>query len=357
MGYRGDYNPGAVLYFNFTSLDTSVSPPVPYTLAGGTVSIYKNDSLTQTTTGVTLSVDHDGITGLNNVKIDTGADGTYFAASNHFQAILTAGTVNGVPVAGYVLESFSLQAGMAATLATLATNMTTVLARFGSITGTGVNTLLGFFKALLSKTASAPSDIGGTFNPATDSTEALADNVSGGSLTEADIRHALGMGTANMDIQLVSLQADTDDIQLRLPAALVSGRMDSSVGAMAANTLTASALATDAVTEIQTGLSTLTAAGIRAAIGMSIANMDIQLVALAAQILTVQNATTNFADVTSVSAAKANLAQGVRALVDRFFDEHAQSAGEQIIRNDAGTVIATLPVSNVGGTITYSQAT
>lgn len=53
-----------------------------------------------------------------------------------------------------------------------------------------------------------------------------------------------------------TILADTNDIQTRLPAALVSGRMDSSVGAMAANTLTASALATDAVTEIQSGLAT-----------------------------------------------------------------------------------------------------
>jgi len=48
--------------------------------------------------------------------------------------------------------------------------------------------------------------------------------------------------------------ADTNDIQTRLPAALVSGRMDASVGAMAANTLTASALATDAVGEIADGV-------------------------------------------------------------------------------------------------------
>jgi hypothetical protein len=47
-----------------------------------------------------------------------------------------------------------------------------------------------------------------------------------------------------------TLQAEVDDIQSRLPAALVSGRMDASVGAMAANVLTASALATDAVTEV-----------------------------------------------------------------------------------------------------------
>jgi hypothetical protein len=56
--------------------------------------------------------------------------------------------------------------------------------------------------------------------------------------------------------ELDGIQADTEDIQSRLPAALVSGRMDSSVGAMAPNVLTASALATDAVTEIQSGLAT-----------------------------------------------------------------------------------------------------
>jgi hypothetical protein len=50
------------------------------------------------------------------------------------------------------------------------------------------------------------------------------------------------------------IEADTQDIQSRLPSALVSGRIDASVGAMAANTVTASALATDAVTEIQSGL-------------------------------------------------------------------------------------------------------
>lgn len=59
------------------------------------------------------------------------------------------------------------------------------------------------------------------------------------------------------------VETDTADIQSRLPAALVSGRIDASVGAMAANTLTASALAADAVAEIQSGLSTLTQAQVQ----------------------------------------------------------------------------------------------
>lgn len=47
-----------------------------------------------------------------------------------------------------------------------------------------------------------------------------------------------------------SAQSDITTILGRLPTALVAGRIDASVGAAAADTLTASALATDAVTEI-----------------------------------------------------------------------------------------------------------
>src|SRR3990167_2320371 len=57
-----------------------------------------------------------------------------------------------------------------------------------------------------------------------------------------------GSGTSQTAGDIIG---DTNDIQTRLPAALVSGRMDSSVGAMAANTFTASAVASDAVTEVR----------------------------------------------------------------------------------------------------------
>jgi hypothetical protein len=50
----------------------------------------------------------------------------------------------------------------------------------------------------------------------------------------------------------------TNGLGSRLPAALVGGRIDSNVGTMSANTVNANALATDAVTEIQTGLATPT---------------------------------------------------------------------------------------------------
>ena len=62
---------------------------------------------------------------------------------------------------------------------------------------------------------------------------------------EVDVTHVGGTAQTAGDII-----GDTNDIQARLPAALVGGRMDSSVGAMAANTLTAAATAADFLAEV-----------------------------------------------------------------------------------------------------------
>jgi len=59
---------------------------------------------------------------------------------------------------------------------------------------------------------------------------------------EVNTSHVAGTAQTAGDII-----ADTNDIQTRLPAALVSGRMDASVGAMAAGTVTAAAIATGAI--------------------------------------------------------------------------------------------------------------
>lgn len=61
---------------------------------------------------------------------------------------------------------------------------------------------------------------------------------------------SISADVAAVKSQTAAIETDTQDIQSRIPAALVSGRIDASVGAMAANTLTASALATDAAEEI-----------------------------------------------------------------------------------------------------------
>lgn len=77
----------------------------------------------------------------------------------------------------------------------------------------------------------------------------------------ADSVNAAALATdAVAEIQSgLATSANQTTILNRLPAALVSGRMDASVGAMIADVLTASALASDAVAEIQSGLGTAAA--------------------------------------------------------------------------------------------------
>jgi hypothetical protein len=56
-------------------------------------------------------------------------------------------------------------------------SVASVSARIGAFTGTGVNTILGFFRALMRKDGSitTPSDVGGAFVHTTDSLEAIRD--------------------------------------------------------------------------------------------------------------------------------------------------------------------------------------
>jgi hypothetical protein len=84
--------------------------------------------------------------------------------------------------------------------------------------------------------------------------------------TNAELATALAAADDAVLSAVAGVQSDTNDIQTRLPAALVSGRMDSNVQAMANGVITAAVIATDAidndaiaanaVAEIQNGLAT-----------------------------------------------------------------------------------------------------
>jgi hypothetical protein len=87
--------------------------------------------------------------------------------------------------------------------------------------------------------------------------EVLATDLNTALDTNIGSRLATAGYTAPDNATIAIIQADTNDIQTRIPAALVSGRMDASVGAMQTDVLTAAALAADAVAEIQSGLATL----------------------------------------------------------------------------------------------------
>lgn len=156
-------------------------------------------------------------------------------------------------------------------------------------------------------------------------------------LDAAGVRTAVGLAAANLDTQIAAVQADTDNIQTRIPAALVTGRMDSSVGAMATDTLTAAALATDAVTEIQTGLSTLTTAQVKTQVVDALA-VD------------------TYAEPASVPAATASIKDKLNWLFLLARNKRTTTSTTDVVRNDADSVtVATSTISDDGTTFTRGK--
>jgi hypothetical protein len=104
--YLGNLLEDQTVDFKF---NTHQASGTPITLAGTpAVSVYKANGTTETTAGVTLTVDFDSRTGCHHVRIDTSADAFYAAASD-YQVVLTAGTVDGTSVVGTVLAEFSIE--------------------------------------------------------------------------------------------------------------------------------------------------------------------------------------------------------------------------------------------------------
>lgn len=107
-GYAGDYSFGHTLIP--LPFPTHKGDGTPITLAGTpTVTVYKDNTTTKSTSGVTLTVDLDGVTGSHVVKIDTSSDAAFYAAGHDFVAKLSAGTVDGISVVGYIVGSFSIE--------------------------------------------------------------------------------------------------------------------------------------------------------------------------------------------------------------------------------------------------------
>lgn len=110
MSYKGDFTAGSTIDFMFTTRQASGAPT---TLSGSPViSIYKNNSATESVSGVTLSVDFDSRTGLNQVHITTGSDATFYANGSSYSAVITTGTVNSISVVGEVVGYFKLSSGI-----------------------------------------------------------------------------------------------------------------------------------------------------------------------------------------------------------------------------------------------------
>ena len=104
--YYGDFLPGQTVRIPINSGDAAG----PATLSGSpAAAVYKDGGTTEVTTGVSVSVDFDGKTGLNFVVVDLSSDESVYTPGSDYTVILTAGTVGGISVVGEVAGSFSVQ--------------------------------------------------------------------------------------------------------------------------------------------------------------------------------------------------------------------------------------------------------
>jgi hypothetical protein len=189
--YLGDFTLGATFDFKFNTTDLT---DTTVNLTGGTVACYPDNSTTEITAGVTLTVTFDGRTGLHNVRI-VATSGNGYAAATNYAVVLTAGTVDTISVVGRIVAHFSIQnrssgAGGSDPWSTALPGAYGA-GTAGNIVGTNLN-------ATVSSRASQTS------------VDAKA------SQTSVD-----------------AVQADTDNLQTRLPAALVGGKMDATVAGVA----------------------------------------------------------------------------------------------------------------------------
>lgn len=105
MIYLGDFVEDDIVDFKWS---TNGADGASITRAtNGTVSVYKNNSVTQTTVGVTDTEDFDALTGIHHCRIDTSAD-AFYVASEDYQVVLSAATIDGKTV-NAVLAHFSIQ--------------------------------------------------------------------------------------------------------------------------------------------------------------------------------------------------------------------------------------------------------
>ena len=105
--YIGDFRLGDTFDFKFTT--RTFSTGAPGTLAGTpSVAAYPGNSTTEVTAGITLSVDFDTRTGLNNVRI-VATSGNGYATATNYAVVITAGTVSSVSVVGEVVAHFSIE--------------------------------------------------------------------------------------------------------------------------------------------------------------------------------------------------------------------------------------------------------
>jgi hypothetical protein len=236
--YIGDFKKGQQIRVKFNTFSQALIPTAPS--VDLEVAIYKDSATEITTNGITQPTPNfDSKNGLHELVVDTSD--VVYEVGKDYDIVFTAGTVDGKDLTRTILRTFSLEnrntdanvimiAGQTASAAapvsfppsvanettvnnrpTLAqiegstvlakdstvakdatvakeATLTQIADRIGAFAGSGVNTVIGFLRAIMRKDAgiATPTDVGGTYNHTTDSIEAIRDRGDAAWTTGAD---------------------------------------------------------------------------------------------------------------------------------------------------------------------------
>ena len=398
MSWVGDFAADQTFDVKFCTVTTTGAPT---TLAGTpVVSAYIDNSTTQITAGITLTVDFDTVTGLNNVRVVATTANGYTSGSN-FQLVITTGTVGGTSVVGYVIGQFSINARSALrpttagrTLAVDASNKAPATIAAGDIANNAI-TAAAIADAAIDR-ASFATDTGlqsirsntAQAGAATTITldagaSAVNDFYNGASILTTG---GTGVGQYRIITDYVgatkvatvnaawATNPDATTTFAIFPAAETAADIATAVWAAVTRTLTAATniTSTGGTTVPQTGDSFArigaNGAGLTAVVAASVTgnvggNVTGSIGSLAAQAKTDVNTevldvlvTDTFAEPAAVPAATASLKDkiGWQAVVAR--NKITQTATTQLVRNDAdNATIGTSTVSDDGTTATRGK--
>jgi len=226
--YSGDIRLGETIDIKFTTRKFSTG--APFTLAGSpAVSAYVGNGTTEITSGITLSVDFDSVTGLNNVRV-VASGGNGFATATNVSLVITAGTVDSVSVVGEVVGAFSIENRSAV--------MPTTAARTLDVSAGGE---AGVDWANIGSPTT-------TVNLSGTSTLALEPTTAGRKL---DVTTT---GEAGIDWANIGAPTTTQNLSGTSISTVATATAVTTVNGLAANVITATALATSAVDEISDGV-------------------------------------------------------------------------------------------------------
>jgi hypothetical protein len=208
-----DINLEDTIYTKFTT--RAFATGIPTTLAGTPVlSIYEENNLTQITAGVSVTVDYDSVTGLNQATIvATAANG--YEAGKSYDLVITTGTVGGVSVVGEVVASFTIEDSAAATDLANTTDglgaLSSQISALAAAPGVGARP---FVPTTITVTSGSGAS-GTAADMANDDSDIYSVNDSAGTLT-LDLDYQLEPGmTAIQYVATLAAQGVSDDLTLQ----------------------------------------------------------------------------------------------------------------------------------------------